>query len=225
MCVLFINMHIDSQYGVKMSEQTDQSTTWRTRFNWLAVSRATATFVQWAALALVVAVVAIAIAPKSPVRLDISMRQLSGPVQVAGTTPGVTVDPASRIMFKFTDPSFALRMLNLGTTVPGLLLVAEIARRMAKLLRAAQLLDPFTARTARELTVVAKITALGGLGVWAVANVSRWVLSSYVLVSGTDVSLLHQSPLGWIGAGLIIAGFAQVLARGVAMRTELDAVI
>ena len=208
-----------------MRNQREQSTTWLTRFNWLAVSRATATFVQWAAFSLVVAVVAIGIAPKSPVKLDISMRELSGPAHVAGAAPGVTVDPASRVMFKFTDPSFALRMLNLGTTVPGLLMVAEIARSMAKLLRAAQHSDPFTARTARELTLVAKITALGGLGAWAVANVSRWVLSSYVLVSGTDVSLLHQSPLGWVGAGLIIAGFGQVVARGVAMRSELDAVI
>jgi hypothetical protein len=218
-------MHIDSQYGVKMSNQQQRSTTWLTRTNWLAVSRATATFVQWAALSLVVAVVTIGIIPKSPVKLDISMLSLSGPARVAGAAPGVTVDPAGRLMFKFTDPSFALRMLNLGATVPGLLLVAEIARRMAKLLRAAQHSDPFTAGTARELTLVAKITALGGLVAWAAANVTRWVLSSYVLVSGTDVSLLHQSPLGWIGAGLIIAGFGQVVTRGVAMRDELDAVI
>lgn len=208
-----------------MRNHEEHPATKLTRFNGLAVARATATFVQWAALALVVALVAIGIAPKSPVKLDVSLHELSGPVQVAGAAAGVTVDPASRLTFKFSDPSFALRMLNLGTTVPGLLLVAEIARRMAKLLRAAQHSDPFTARTARELTLVAKITVLGGLGVWAVANVARWILSSYVLVSGTDVSLLHKSPLGWIGAGLIIAGFGQVVARGVAMRTELDAVI
>jgi hypothetical protein len=219
-------MHIDSQYGGKMRSQRKQrSTTWLTRSNWLAVSRATATFVQWAALALVVAVVAIGIAPKSPVKLDISMLRLSGPVHVAGAAPGVTVDRAGRLMFKFTDPSFALRMLNLGTIVPGLLLVAEIARRMAKLLRSAQHSDPFTAGTVRELNRVAKITALGGLVAWAAASVTRWVLSSYVLVSGTDVSLLHRSPLGWVGAGLIIAGFGQVVARGVAMRSELDTVI
>ena len=65
-------------------------------------------------------------------------------------------------MFSFTNPSFALRMLNLSTTVPGLLVVAEVARRMAKLVRAAQRTDPFTAGTARELTLVAKITASAG---------------------------------------------------------------
>ena len=109
--------------------------------------------------------------------------------------------------------------------MPGLLLVAEIARRIAKLFRSARDADPFTAGTARELTFVAVITALGGLGVWAAARVTRWVLSSYVLASGNEVSLLHQSPLGWLGAALLIAGFGRLVARGVAMRTELDAVI
>jgi hypothetical protein len=208
-----------------MRNVRDRFATRLTRSSWLGVARATATCVQWAALALVAAVVAIGIAPKSPVKLDISMARLSGLDHVGGAASGVAVDGASRVMFRFTDPSFALRLLNLGTTVPGLLLVAEIARRMAKLLRAARDHDPFTAGTAHELALVAKITALGGLGVWAAADVTRWVLSSYVLASGNDFTLLHRSPLGWLGAALIIAGFGQVVARGVAMRTELDTVI
>jgi hypothetical protein len=208
-----------------MSNQRRWSTAWLTRSTWLARSRALATFVKWAAISLVVAVVVIGLAPKSPLKLDISMLRLPGPARVAGTAPGVTVDPAGRLTFKFTDPSFALRMLNLGRTVPGLLLVAEIARRMANLLRAAQRSDPFTAETTRELNTVAKITAFGGLVAWSASSVTRWMLSSHVLASGHDVSLLHQSPLGWVGAGLIIAGFGQLVARGVAMRSELDAVI
>jgi hypothetical protein len=176
-------------------------------------------------MALVVAVVAIAAAPRSPLLLDISIAKLGGLDHLAGTTPGVAVDSAGRLAFKFTNPSFALRMLNLATTVPGLLLVAEIARRVAKLLRAAQDHDPFTAATARQLAVVAKITALGGLAVWAAASIARWELSSYVLVTGRDVILLHQSPLGWLGAALIIAAFGQIVTRGVAMRTELDTII
>ena len=152
------------------------------------------------------------------------MRGLAAPIHVDGVTSGVTVDPGGRLLFKFTDPSFALRMLNLGTTVPGLLLVAEIARRLAKLLRAAQHSDPFTAGTARQLMLVAKITVFGGLVVWAVASLTRWALSSYVLASGTDFNLLHQTPLGWLGAGLIIAGFGQVVARGVEMRRDMTLV-
>jgi hypothetical protein len=35
----------------------------------------------------------------------------------------------------------------------------------------------------------------------------------------------HHTPLGWLAVGLIVAAFAQILDRGVAMRTELDAVI
>ena len=143
---------------------------------------------------------------------------------MGGIVPGVVVDPAGEIVFKVTDPSLAQRMLYLATTFPGLLLVAEIARRMANLLRAAQDSDPFTAQTARELTVVAKITAFGGLGVWAVSNVAKWALSATMLESGAAVAP-HESPLGWLAVGLIFAAFAQLIARGVAMRAELDTVI
>ena len=107
---------------------------------------------------------------------------------------------------------------------PGLLLVAEIARRMANLLRAAQDTDPFTAQTVEQLTLVAKITAFGGLGVWAVSNVAKWALSATMLESGAAVAAA-RSPLGWLAVGLIFAAFAQLIARGVAMRAELDTVI
>ena len=48
--------------------------------------------------------------------------------------------------------------------------------------------DPFTAQTTRELTVVAKITAFGGLGVWVVSNVAKWALSATMLESGAAVA-------------------------------------
>jgi hypothetical protein len=134
------------------------------------------------------------------------------------------VDPAGKVVFKITDPSFAQRMLYLATTVPGLLLVAEISRRMANLLRAAQDSDPFTEQTARDLTVVAKVTAIGGLGVLVLSNVAKWALSATMLSSGTAVEP-NQSPLGWFAVALIVAAFAQLIARGVAMRAELDSVI
>ena len=176
-------------------------------------------------MAFLVALVAIAIAPKSPVRLDIATVKLTGLDRIVGLTPGVVVDSAGRLPVEFTDPSLGVRLLNLAVFIPGLLLVAEIARRMARLLRAAEQHDPFTHQTVRALGGVARLTAIGGVGVWAIAAIARWVLSSHVLSTGTDVTLLRQSPVGWLGVALIIAGFSQVVARGVAMRTELDAVI
>ena len=92
------------------------------------------------------------------------------------------------------------------------------------MLRAAQDSDPFTAATARELTTIAKITALGGLAVWAVAYVAKWALSATMLQSATAV-WPDLSLLGWLGVGLIFAAFGQLIAHGVAMRAELDAVI
>lgn len=191
---------------------------------WLPRLRGTATFVYIAALCAAVALLVIGFIPGSPVRLELPTASLSGTGRLGGIASGVVVDPAGDVVFKITDPSLAQRTIYLATTLPALLLVAEVARRMANLLRAAQDSDPFTAHTARELTGVAKITAFGGLGVWVVSNVAKWTLSATMLKSGTAVEP-RQSPLGWLAVGLIFAAFAQLIARGAAMRAELDTVI
>jgi hypothetical protein len=191
---------------------------------WLPRLRGTATFVYIAALCLAVALLVIAFIPGSPVALALPTAELSGTARVGGIVHGVVVDPGGEIVFKVTDPSLGQRMLHLLTTFPGLLLVAEVARRMRNLLLAAQRTDPFTAQTVRELMLVAKITAIGGLGVWVVSNAAKWALSASMLESGARV-VPHDSPLGWLAVGLIFAAFAQLIARGVALRAELDTVI
>jgi hypothetical protein len=191
---------------------------------WLRRLRGTATFVSVTALCLAVAVAVIAFIPGSPVSLGLPTDLLWGRESLGGTVPGVVVDPAGEVVFTVTDPSLPQRLLHLATTLPGLLLVAEIARRMAGVLRAAQDSDPFTARTARELTLIAKITAVGGLGVWAVDTVAEWVLSATMLDAGAAVAA-HQSLAGWLAVAFIFAAFAQLVARGVTMRAELDTLI
>jgi DUF2975 family protein len=191
---------------------------------WLRWLRHTATFVYIAALCLAVAVLVIGFIPGSPVTQALPNALLSGLDGVRGVVSGVVVDPGGSTAFKVSDPSLSQRMIYLATMLPGLVLVAEIARRMAKLLRAAQDSDPFTARTAHDLIVVAKITAAGGLAVWLVTTVAQWGLSATMLQSGTALRP-DQSILGWLAVGLIFAGFAQLIARGVAMRAELDTVI
>lgn len=191
---------------------------------WLRLLRGTATVVFIAALCVAAALLVIGFIPNSPVTLELPTAMLSGLDHVGRVLPGVVVDPGGWIVFSVADPSPAQRMLYVATTLPGLLLIAEIARRMAKLLRAAQDWDPFTARTVRELTAIAKITAFGGLGVWVVGSAAQVVLSATMLSSGAAVRP-DQSPAGWLAVGLIFAGFAQLIARGVAMRDELDTVI
>jgi hypothetical protein len=55
-------------------------------------------------------------------------------------------------------------------------------------------------------------------------TVAHWALSATMLQSGAALRP-DQSILGWLAVGLIFAGFAQLIARGVAMRAELDTVI
>ena len=191
---------------------------------WLRWLRAIATFVFIAALCLAVAVLVIAFIPGSPVTQELPAAALTGLDRVGGVAAGVDVDASGWVPFTTHDPSLAQQLLYLLTVLPGLVLIAEIARRMANLLRAAQASDPFTANTARALMAVAKLTAFAGLGTWVVSQAAQGVLSATMLTSpGTFQP--HQSPLAWIAVGLIFAALGQILDRGVAMRAELDTVI
>lgn len=192
---------------------------------WLGRLRATATFVYIAALCLAVAELVIAFVPKSPVRLAVPTTMLTRLDGVGGVVSGVAVDHGSTVLFKVTDPSLGQHLAALAIGLPSLLLVAEIARRMGKLLLSAQRTDPFTAQTARDLTAVAKITAAGGIAVSVVAALAGWALSDTMLTNGSQFTMSSSSVLGWLAVGLIFAGFAQLISRGVDMRAELDTVI
>jgi len=191
---------------------------------WLRWVRVTAAFIFIAALCLAVALVVIAFIPGSPVTQALPAGALSGLHQVGGVTTGVAVDSSGWVPFTVHDPSLTERLLYMLTQVPGLLLVAEIARRMAKLLRAAEASDPFTLDNVRVLTTLGRLTALAGLGTWVLSQVAQGVLCARMLTSPPTYQP-HHTPLGWLAVGLIFAAFALILDRGVAMRTELDTVI
>jgi len=192
---------------------------------WLHRLRVTATIVCTVALSLAVAVLVIAFIPHSPVTAALPAKDVPGLDHVAGLAAGVTVDPAGTIAVKIAEPSVAQRLLYLVAVVPGLALVALIAWRMAKLLRTALASDPFTAQTVRALTALAKITAIGGIAVWAMSNIATWVLSATVLDAASTPQPREAAALAWLGVALIFAAFGQLIARGVAMRAELDTVI
>jgi Protein of unknown function (DUF2975) len=191
---------------------------------WLRWLRATSTFVLIAALCLAVAVLVIAFIPGSPVTQLLPGSALTGLEQVGGVTTGVAVDRAGSIPFTIHDASLAQRLLALLPVLPGLLLVAEIARRMANLLRVAQSSDPFTARTARALMTVGKLTAVAGVAVWAVSQVGQALLAHTMLIASVTFRP-NETPLAWLAVGGLLAAVAQIIDRGVAMRAELDSVI
>jgi len=191
---------------------------------WLRWLTGAATVVFIAGQCLAVAVLVIALVPHSPVTVDLPAAALTGLEHLAGVTDGAAVDRAGHVLFRIADPSLAQRLLSLAMVLPGLLLVVEIARRLRHLLRAAQVSDPFRADTAHALTLVAKVTAVGGVAVWAVGQASQGLLAASVLTSPVPFRP-QESPLGWLAVALILAGFGQLLGRGVAMRAELDTVI
>ena len=192
-----------------------------TGLRWL---RATAVFIYIAALCLAVAVLVIDLVPGSTVSQDLPTATLTGLGSIGGVTAGVVADPSGWVAFHLQDPALTQRLLFVLTEVPGLLLIAEIGRRMANLVRAAQDTDPFTSHTARALATLAKVTALGGLGIWILSQVAQGVLSATMLTSPPSYTP-HDTPLGWLAVGLIFAAFGRILDRGVAIRAELDTVI
>jgi hypothetical protein len=191
---------------------------------WLRWLRATATVIYIAGLCVAVALLVIAFIPGSPVTQELPASALTGLHRVGGVSGGATVDPSGWVPFLLDDPSLGQRLLYLVTVLPGVVLIAEIARRMAKLLRAAQQSDPFTAGTARALLTVGKLTAIAGLGSWVLSQVAQGVLSATMLTSAVTFTP-HHSPLGWLAVGLILVAVGQIVDRGVAMRAELDTVI
>ena len=192
---------------------------------WLHRLRVTATIVYIVALCLAVAVLVIAFIPHSPVPTALPATDVPGLDHVSGLAAGVTIDPAGTIAVKIAEPSAAQRLLYLVVVLPGLALVALIAWRMAKLLRAALASDPFTAQTVRALTALAKITAIGGIAVWAMSNLATWALSATILDGPSTPQPHEAAALAWLAVALIFAAFGQLIARGVAMRAELDTVI
>ena len=54
--------------------------------------------------------------------------------------------------------------------------------------------------------------------------VAEWTLSTTMLTSGAAVTT-HGSLAGWLAVALIFAAFGQLIARGVAMRAELDTLV
>ncbi len=191
---------------------------------WLHWLRVTATIIYIVALCLAVAVLVIDFIPHSPVPAALPAKDVPGIDHVSGLPAGVTVDSASTLAVKIAEPSVAQRLLYLVVVLPGLALVALIAWRMAKLLRAALASDPFTAQTVRALTALAKITAIGGITVWAMSYLATWTLSASVL-DAASTTRPDYAPLAWLAVALIFAAFGQLIARGVAMRAELDTVI
>jgi hypothetical protein len=192
-----------------------------TYLKWL---RAAATFVFVAALCLSVAPLSLTFVPGSPVRAELPARALSGFDGVGGIEGGVSLAKAGWVPFTVDDPSLVQRLLFLLTVLPGLLVIAEVARRLAAVVRTAQASDPFTTATSRALISIGRLTVLAGLGAWVVSTVARAVLADTMLDSSAHLRP-HHSPLGWLVVGAILAGFGLILDRGVEMRAELDTVI
>jgi hypothetical protein len=210
-------MHIEYRYQQEAAMPT------RNPDPWLRRLRATATFVQIAALCLAVAVSVIGLIPGSSASFPLPASVL-GAVPAHGVDPSAAVDTGGLVAFSVAHPDLAQRLLLIATVLPGLVLIAELARRLGRLLRAAEGGEPFTLATVEQLTRIAIACASGGLVVWLVRIAARGGLAATVLDSDPPLNP-DPSLLGWFGVALVFAAFARLVRRAAVLRDELDAVI
>lgn len=186
--------------------------------------RVTAAVVSVVALCLAVALAVVALVPGSPVVQVLPASALAGATPPGTVAAGVAVDPAGWVPFSVHDASLVQRLLHLLTEFPGIVLIALVARRVARLLHAARAGDPFTPGTAATLVSVGTLVAVGGAGTWLLSQVAQAALTRTML-AGDRVFTPHDSPLGWVAAGLVVVAVGRIVGRGVALRAELDTVI
>lgn len=132
-------------------------------------------------------------------------------------TAGVTI----------TDPSGWQTLLDLfaGPLTFALATLPMIGYAL-RLLDRAVATQPFTPQTASGLRRLGIVVLVAGAAAELVRSVAAYLLQASV-VPAADRAVTLDSAVGfwWLLVGLLLLGFAQIIAHGTALRTELDEVI
>lgn len=121
------------------------------------------------------------------------------------------------------DPTPAQMLWYLGTRLPSILVLLTALFMMLRLLNRARRANPFSRETVRNLRWLAGVLLVGGPLAGFAESVATLGLSED-LIPGT-VFGYWEVPILWLFAGFGAMAIAQIVARGCAMREELDEVI
>ncbi|HYN95330.1 MAG TPA: DUF2975 domain-containing protein [Pilimelia sp.] len=189
---------------------------WLRRLRWLLAA---------AALAGLVALVAVAILALAGdwTRLDVPVDRVGG-VRAGDPLPaGVQVAGDGTVQLQVPDPGWGQRLLSLAMSVPEIFVQVAVLWLAARLVGDAAGGAAFADHTAGAVRRLAAWCAVGGSVAVVIQEVATSALSATVLPSGwlPPVPL----PVAWLVAGLVLAALSQVIARGSALRAELDEVV
>ena len=121
------------------------------------------------------------------------------------------------------DPTPAQALWYLGTRLPSAIVVLAALFMLLRLLTRARRANPFTRETVRDLRWLSVVVTVGGSLAGMLESVATMGLSEG-LKPGT-ISGHWDFPVLWLFAGFGVMAVAEVVARGCAMREELDEVI
>jgi hypothetical protein len=143
-----------------------------------------------------------------------------------GVLPGMAAGAAAGsgdIDVVLRDPSVLQRLCQLGLFLPTALVVLAGTRLLHRLLQRARTQDPFCDETVRTLSRLGLLCAVGGSAAVVVQEICRSILSTAVFATGAQWP--KPLPLAWLAGGMAFAAVAQVIARAVTLRSELDRVV
>src|SRR5688572_23413403 len=121
------------------------------------------------------------------------------------------------------DPTTPQTLWYLGTRLPSTIVLVTALFMLLRLLNRARRANPFSRDTVRDLRWVGVVLLAGGPLASLVESVATLGLSEGLVAN--SVSGHWDVPVPWLFAGFGVMAIAQIVARGCAMREELDEVI
>jgi hypothetical protein len=159
-----------------------------------------------------------------PVSVTVPAQALPGvPGSVGGLTASVTIASTAAVEVQIQDPTVHQRISDALTGLPTALLVLVLLAMLLRIVRRARRADPFTAAAVRQLRILAVIVLAGGVLVSTVETIAT--LDLVTTLTNREASADVKLPAHWVLAGFGLLAIAEVVRRGTAMRTELEAVI
>jgi Protein of unknown function (DUF2975) len=135
--------------------------------------------------------------------------------------PGLPAD--ARVQLTLAHPTTGQRGWELLAGLPSLALVVVALVLLRRLVGRARRDDPFTATTVRGFRTLGGVLIVGGPVVWVTGVLARFALSA--TAGPGAASFDFTVPLAWLLGGFVMLAVGEIVARGRALRAELDTVV
>ena len=153
------------------------------------------------------------------------------PLEVTGALPAELVDAADVVSGLVTgtlvlpDPTFAERLLALLPAASWVALAAVVCWLLLGVARGLRDGDPFTRTNARRLVALALVLVAGGLLLQVVDGIATDLLLEAALPEGTSRTRVFELSLWPVPVGMLLAFLAEVFARGVRLREDVEGLV